>query len=149
MDSCRSSGLTRRFPRLEPTPAHGRGEHASYQSEPDLCGRLSLGRRSLPPGYTPSRAELLLSTADCGVILPRLTGVLLIGLAMFVLQIIRYRVVALYATTLAVRVVFCGGFIALYVLSRDPLFLVLLAVVGLGVLATSASYILDSREGDH
>lgn len=93
--------------------------------------------------------KLLLSTADYGVILPRLTGLLLIGLAMFVLQIIRYRVVALYATTLAVRVVFCGGFIALYVLSRDPLFLVLLAVVGLGVLATSASYILDSREGDH
>jgi hypothetical protein len=93
--------------------------------------------------------KLLLSTADCGVILPRLTGLLLIGLAMFVLQIIRYRVVALYATPLAVRVVFCGGFIALYMLSRDPLFLVLLAVVGLGVLATSASYILDSREGDH
>jgi hypothetical protein len=93
--------------------------------------------------------KLLLSTADYGVILPRLTGLLLIGLGMFVVQIIRYRVVALYPTTLADRVVFCAGFIALYVLSRDPLFLVLLAVVGLGMLATSASYILDSRQGDH
>jgi hypothetical protein len=93
--------------------------------------------------------KLLFSTADYGVILPRLAGLLLIGLGMFVVQIVRHRVVALYATTLAVRVVFCVGFIALYILSRDPLFLVLLAVVGLGVLATSASYILDRREGVH
>jgi hypothetical protein len=68
---------------------------------------------------------------------------------MFVVQIVRYRVAALYATTLAVRAVFCVGFIALYNLSRDPLFLVLLAVVGLGVLTTSVSYILDRREGAH
>jgi hypothetical protein len=93
--------------------------------------------------------KLLVSTADYGVIVPRLAGLLLIGLGMFVVQIVRHRVVALYATTLAVRVVFCVGFIALYTLSRDPLFLVLLAVVGLGVLATSASYILDRRERAH
>jgi hypothetical protein len=89
--------------------------------------------------------QLLFSTGDYGAILPRLAGLLLIGLGMFVLQIVRYRVVALYATTLAVRAVFCAGFIALHLLSRDPLFLVLLAVVRLGVLATSASYIVDRR----
>ena len=93
--------------------------------------------------------KLLLSTADYGVIMPRLNGLLLIGLGMFVAQIVRSRVVALYATTLAVRAVFCVGFIALYLLSRDPFFLALLAVVGLGVLATSASYILDKRGGAH
>ena len=93
--------------------------------------------------------KLLFSNADYGVIMPRLTGLLLVGLGMFVAQIVRHRVVALYPTTLAVRVVFCVGFIALYLLSRDPLFLVLLAVVGLGVLATSASYVLDRRDGAH
>ena len=93
--------------------------------------------------------NFLFGTSDYGVILPRLAGLLLIGLGMFVFQIMRHRVVTLYATTLAVRVVFCAGFIALYMLSRDPLFLVLLAVVGLGVLATSASYIVDRREGAH
>jgi hypothetical protein len=93
--------------------------------------------------------KLLFSTADYGVIMPRLHGFLLIGLGMFVAQIVRSRVVSLYATTLAVRAVFCVGFIALYLLSRDPFFLVLLAVVGLGVLATSASYILDKRGGAH
>jgi hypothetical protein len=92
---------------------------------------------------------LLLSTGDYGEILPRLTGLLLLGLGILVVQIIRYRVAALYPTTLAVRVVFCVGFLALYGLSRDPLFLVLLAVVGLGVLATSVSYTLDRREAAH
>jgi hypothetical protein len=79
----------------------------------------------------------------------RRTNLSLIYVVAFVAQIVRHRVVALYLTTLAVRVVFCVGFIALYLLSRDPLFLVLLAVVGLGVLATSASYVLDRRDGAH
>jgi len=90
--------------------------------------------------------QLLLSTGDYGEILPQLTGLLLVGLGILVAQIIRYRVAALYPATLAVRLVFCVGFIALYTRSRDPLFLVLLAVVGLGVLVTSVCYILDRRE---
>src|SRR5262249_37881386 len=91
--------------------------------------------------------HLLLSTGDYGEILPQLTGLLLVGLGILVAQIIRHRVTTLYATTLAVRLVFCVGFIALYIRSRDPLFLVLLAVVGVGVLATSISYALDRRSG--
>ena len=91
--------------------------------------------------------QLLLSTGDYGEILPRLSGLLLLGLGLLVVQIIRHRVSALYLTTLAVRVVFCAGFVALYALSRDPLFLVLLCVVGIGVLATSVSYALDRRQG--
>jgi uncharacterized protein YjeT (DUF2065 family) len=93
--------------------------------------------------------QLLLSTGDYGEILPRLAGLLLLGLGILVVQIIRHRVSALYATTLAVRAVFCAGFVVLYALSRDPLFLVLLLVVGLGVLGTSVSYVLDRREGGH
>jgi hypothetical protein len=93
--------------------------------------------------------QLLLSTGDYGEILPRLAGLLLVGLGILVVQIIRHRVSALYTTTLAVRAVFCAGFVILYALSRDPLFLVLLLVVGLGVLGTSVSYVLDRRQGDH
>jgi len=90
--------------------------------------------------------HLLLSTGDYGEILPRLAGLLLIGLGMLVVQIIRYQIADLYSTTIALRVVFCLGFILLYLRSRDPLFLVLLAVVGLGVLATSLCYLRDRRE---
>jgi uncharacterized protein YjeT (DUF2065 family) len=92
--------------------------------------------------------QLLLSTGDYGEILPRLVGLLLLGLGILVVQIVRHRVSALYATTLAVRGLFCLGFVVLYALSRDPLFLVLLAVVGIGVVATSVSYVLDRRHGD-
>lgn len=93
--------------------------------------------------------RLLLSTGDYGPILPRLAGLLLLGLGILVVQIIRHHVSTLYLTTLGVRVVFCVGFVALYALSGDPLFLVLLAVVGIGVLATSVSYVLDRRQGGH
>jgi hypothetical protein len=91
--------------------------------------------------------HLLFSTGDYGDILPRLAGLLLLGLGILVVQIVRYRLSALYTTTLAVRVVFCIGFVVLYVMSRDPLFLVLIGVVGVGVVATSVSYVLDRREG--
>ena len=91
--------------------------------------------------------QLLFATGDYGETLPRLAGLLLLGLGILVVQIIRHRVSALYATTLAVRVVFCVGFVVLYILSRDPLFLVLLGVVGIGVLGTSVSYALDKRQG--
>jgi hypothetical protein len=98
----------------------------------------------LAPGLA---LKLLLSTGEYGEILPRLVGLLFVGLGIIVAQIIRYRFAALYLTTLAVRAVFSVGFVWLYLMSRDPLFLVLLAVVGVGMLATSVSYILDKREG--
>jgi hypothetical protein len=89
--------------------------------------------------------HLLLSNGDYGEVFPRLGGLLLLGLGILVAQIVRHRITALYLTTLAVRGVFCVGFLALYALSRDPLFLVLLGVVGLGVIATSISYLSDVR----
>lgn len=97
----------------------------------------------LAPGLS---LRLLLSNGDYGDILPRLVGFLLLGLGILVVQIIRYHVAVLYGTTLVVRAVFIVGFVALYALSRDPLFLVLLVVVGIGMLATGMSYVRDSRQ---
>jgi hypothetical protein len=91
--------------------------------------------------------HLLLSSGDYGEIFPRLGGLLLLGLGIIVAQIVRHRVTALYLTTLAVRGIFCVGFVVLYALSHDPLFLVLLGVVGIGVVATSLSYLMDTRQG--
>jgi hypothetical protein len=89
--------------------------------------------------------QLLFSTGDYGEIFPRLGGLLLLGLGILVAQIVRHRIAALYLTTLAVRAVFCVGFVVLYALSRDPLFLVLLGVVGIGIVATSISYLADAK----
>ena len=90
--------------------------------------------------------RLLLSTGEYGDIFPRLGGLLLLGLGVLVVQIIRYRIEPLYPSTLGVRAGFCLGFVWLYLMSRDPLFLVLLAVVGIGVTWTGVSLVRDRRQ---
>lgn len=92
--------------------------------------------------------RLLLSNGNYGDILPRLTGLLLLGLGILVVQIIRHRVSELYPTTLAVRAVFVVGFVALFAMSGDPLFVVLIVVVGIGMVATGWSLARDARHGD-
>ena len=89
--------------------------------------------------------QLLLSNGNYGDVLPRLLGVVLFALGMVIVQIIRLRVEALYPTTLLVRLVILAVLAALYAYAGDPFFLVLIAIVGLGVLLTGTSYLLDRR----
>ena len=89
--------------------------------------------------------KLLLSNGNYGDVLPRLLGVVLLALGIFVLQTIRMRLDALYGTTLIARAVILTCLLGLYLYARDPLFLVLLAVVGFGFVLTGASYLLDRR----
>jgi len=51
----------------------------------------------------------------------------------------------LYTTTLMIRPFFCACFIAYYVISQDPFFLVLLAIVALGVIWTGFSFVMDKQ----
>ena len=91
--------------------------------------------------------RLLLSNGDYGSdVFVRVAGLLLLAIGFFVLQIIRYRVEVLYSTTLMVRAVFLIGFLGFYLYTGDPLFLVILGVVGLGFILTGTSYWLDRRE---
>lgn len=64
---------------------------------------------------------------------------------MIVVQIIRHRLEMLYLTTLFVRAFIVLSLSGLYVYSRDPLFLVLIALVGLGMILTGTSYLFDRR----
>ncbi len=89
--------------------------------------------------------KLLFSNGDYGTIIPRVVGVLILGLGIIVVQIIRHRVEVLYPTTLIVRSIFLASFVWLYYLSRDPLFLTLLGIVGFGVLVTLFSFIKDRK----
>jgi hypothetical protein len=75
----------------------------------------------------------------------RFTGVLLIGLAAIVIQIIRHRAQALYPTLIGVRVFFCAGYVVLYALTGDPFFLTVFAIVAAGLIASSMSYVKDRR----
>ena len=90
--------------------------------------------------------RLLLSNGHYDAVFVRFVGALMIGLSAVVSQIIRYRVDVLYPTTVAVRLFFLACITWFYLSTRDPVFLVMLGVVGLGVLLTASGLILERRE---
>ncbi|MDP9271728.1 MAG: hypothetical protein M3P14_12300 [Chloroflexota bacterium] len=92
------------------------------------------------PGFA---LKLLFSNGEYGDVFPRLAGMLLLGLAALVTQIIRHRLEVLYPTTLVVRIFFLAVLAYLYVLSSDPFFVVILGIVALGVLLTGYTYLAE------
>jgi len=89
--------------------------------------------------------RLLFSNRDYGDVMPRLVGVLLIVVGIIVVQIIQHRLELLYLTTLFVRAFIVPSLSGLYVYSRDPLFLSLVLIVGIGIILTGTSYLLERR----
>lgn len=91
--------------------------------------------------------SLLLSNnaSAYGDVFPRFVGMTLIGLDVLVFQIVRLRIEQLYSTTLIVRIFFLAVLALLFVLSKDPFFLVVFAIVGVGVAITGYSYLRESR----
>jgi hypothetical protein len=47
---------------------------------------------------------------------------------------------------LGLRVIIVGFLVALFIYSRDPLFIALTVVVGIGMILTGTSYLLDRRQ---
>ena len=90
--------------------------------------------------------KLLFSNGNYGDVMPRLLGVVLLALGLIIVQIIRHRVEALYTTTLGVRVIIVSGLVALFIYSKDPLFVSLTVVVGIGMILTGTSHLLDRRQ---
>jgi hypothetical protein len=90
--------------------------------------------------------KILQSNRDYDDIFPRVTGMLMSGLGLSIFGMIRARAFKLYPATLFMRVYFIICFVAFYFATHDPLFLVLLGVVGLGLVLTLASYLRDRRE---
>ncbi len=91
--------------------------------------------------------RLLLSNSDYGNVMPRFAGMLMLALGVIVVQFVRYRVEVLYRTALVVRSGMLPVLYSFYLLSRDPLFLALLVIVGIGVVFTAVSFALDLRDG--
>ena len=89
--------------------------------------------------------KLLFSNRQYDDIFPRFAGVLMVAIAILVAQTIRHRVEALYPTSLVARSVIWLFVLWLYFHSGDPFFMVVLAVVGLGMVLTSVSYYRDRR----
>jgi uncharacterized protein YjeT (DUF2065 family) len=89
--------------------------------------------------------KLLSSNGAYDDVMPRVVGMMMIALGVFVLQIVRRRVEDLYLTALAVRIGMLPIMLSFWLVSRDPLYLTLLGIVGVGVVYTSVSYRLDVR----
>ena len=89
--------------------------------------------------------RLLQSNRDYGDVFPRVTGMLMSGLGLSIFGMIRARASDLYPATLVIRVYFIACIITFYWMTADPLFLVLLGIVGLGFLLTLGSYLLDRQ----
>jgi hypothetical protein len=88
---------------------------------------------------------ILQSTGDYGDVFPRVAGMLMSGLGLSIFGMIRARAYDLYPATLLIRAYFIICIGAFYAMTRDPLFLVLLAIVALGFVLTLASYMLDRK----
>jgi hypothetical protein len=88
----------------------------------------------------------MLSNTDYGDVMPRWVAMMSLGLGTLIAQAVRHRVEVLYPLGLVMPAAMGVGLVGLYVKSADPLFLTLLAVVGLGVAITGASLLLDRAE---
>ena len=109
-----------------------------------LCSYLLIGGLVLL--FFPNEGlKLLLSNGDYGNVFPRVAGMLLTGLGMTVFGIIKVRAEALYPATLLVRAFFLACLTAFFFITRDPLFLVLLAIVGLGFVLTGLIYLTENK----
>lgn len=76
----------------------------------------------------------------------RFVGAFMVALAVLVVQIIRHRLAVLYTTTIGVRLFFLVAIAGLYLDLRDQLFLIVFAVVAVGVLLTVGCH-LSERQG--
>ena len=89
--------------------------------------------------------RLLLSNRQYDDTFPQFTGIMMVGLGIVVLTVIKYGNPIFYRMTLIVRLVLFAGILGLYLKTRDPLFLVVLCVLGLGVLITGSIYLSERR----
>ncbi len=109
-----------------------------------LASYLLLGGLGLL--FVPELAlKLLFAQGDYGIVMPRLVGMLMIGLGGVVVQVIRHELSVLYPTTLAVRAFFLVSLLVLYFSTSDPLFIALICIVGLGFVLTGFSYLREKK----
>ena len=90
--------------------------------------------------------RLLFSNGDYGDVFPRVAGMMILGLGLIVIQVIRLRQEQLYSTLWAIRLLFCIGWLWFYFYTRDPYFLVLFAIVGVGFIWTGLNILQERRE---
>ena len=103
-----------------------------------------LGAGGLALLMAPSSAlHLLGATGAYPAPLARFLGGFMVAFAILVAGIVRHRAEVLYPVTLLVRVELLAVMVWLYLDTRDPLFIVLSAVVGVGMGFTALGFLAD------
>lgn len=90
---------------------------------------------------------LMRSTIDYGEVMPRWVAMMSLALGTLIAQTVHHRLTVLYPLGFFMPAAMLAGFVGLYRLSGDPLFLTVLAVVGVGVVLTGASLLFDRAAG--
>ncbi|MEM7355027.1 MAG: hypothetical protein AAF657_29730 [Acidobacteriota bacterium] len=92
-------------------------------------------------------ASMAFSKGSYSDVMLRGLGMFMTALGSVIVQLIRLRVEVLYPTTLGLRTFFCICLTTFYLMTGDPMFLVLVAIVLFGVLWTSIAYTRDKAAG--
>jgi uncharacterized protein YjeT (DUF2065 family) len=80
--------------------------------------------------------RFMFATHDYGEIMPRRVAKMSVAMGAFILRTVRHRLSVLYLLGFFMPLTMIPSLAGLYLMSRDPLFLTLLAVVGTGVVLT-------------
>jgi hypothetical protein len=76
------------------------------------------------------------------------SGILMLGLAVVVMNIIKYGNRVLYRTTLMARIIMWSCILGLYFYTREAFFIVVLCVLGLGIVLTGSSYLSECGKSE-
>jgi hypothetical protein len=90
--------------------------------------------------------RLLFSNGDYDEVFPRVAGMMILGLGLIVIQAIRLRLEQLYSTLWGIRLLFLIGWLGFYFYTRDPYFLVLFAIVGIGFIWTGVNLLQERKD---
>jgi uncharacterized protein YjeT (DUF2065 family) len=89
--------------------------------------------------------RLLVSNGSYGDVMPRVAGMFMVALGGVIVQFVRGRDYRYYLSTIAARIFIVVALTALYFKTRDPLFLVLDAIVLVGLLPSLYVAVLIRR----
>jgi hypothetical protein len=88
---------------------------------------------------------LLRSNGNYNDVFSRVAGMFMSGMGLSIFGMIRARSERQYPATLFVRIYFIACLIVFYAMTRDPFFVVLIAIVIFGFVLTLGSYLLDRK----
>lgn len=90
-----------------------------------------------------STLKMLFASREYDDAMPRFVGILMLALGLVVSQIVRFRVSQLYPITVIIRSIIWLYVLWLYFHTGETFFAAVLGVLGLGILLTASTYLME------